>query len=29
MTRQVEAALAEFLAQRTGGRAGAAPGDGR
>ena len=29
MTRQVEAALAEFLARRTGGSAGSAPGDGR
>ena len=27
MTRQVEAALAEFLARRPGGRAGAVPGD--
>ena len=29
VTRQVEAALAEYLARRTGGSAGAAPGDGR
>jgi len=29
LTRQVEAALAQFLARRTGGSAGAAPGDGR
>ncbi len=29
MTRQVEAALAGFLARRTGGSAGAGPGDGR
>ena len=29
MTRQVEAALARFLARRTGGSAGAAPGDGQ
>ena len=29
MTRAVEAALAEFLARRTGGNAGAPPGDGR
>ncbi|MDE0150492.1 MAG: TrbI F-type domain-containing protein [Rhodospirillaceae bacterium] len=29
LTRQVEATLAEFLARRTGGSAGAAPGDGR
>ena len=29
MTRQVEAALVELLAQRTGGSAGAVPGDGR
>ncbi|MCY4407549.1 MAG: TrbI F-type domain-containing protein [Rhodospirillaceae bacterium] len=29
LTRQVEAALAHFLARRTGGNAGSAPGDGR
>ncbi|MCY4548411.1 MAG: TrbI F-type domain-containing protein [Defluviicoccus sp.] len=29
LTRQVEAALARFLARRTGGSAGSAPGDGR
>ena len=29
LTRQVEAALAEILARRPGGSAGAAPGDGR
>ena len=29
MTRQVEAALTEFLARRTGGSAGAVPGDER
>ena len=29
LTRQVEAALARFLARRTGGSTGAAPGDGR
>ena len=29
MTRQVEAALADILARRTGGSAGAAPGDPR
>ena len=29
LTRQVEAALAEHLARRSGGSAGAAPGDGR
>ena len=29
LTRQVEAALAEFLARRPGGSTGAAPGDGR
>ena len=29
LTRAVEAALAQFLARRTGGSAGAAPGDGR
>ena len=29
LTRQVEAALAQFLARRAGGSAGSAPGDGR
>ncbi|MCY4551217.1 MAG: TrbI F-type domain-containing protein, partial [Defluviicoccus sp.] len=29
LTRQVEAALAQFLARRTGGSAGSTPGDGR
>ena len=29
LTRQVEAALAQFLARRTGGSAGLTPGDGR
>ena len=29
LTRQVEAALAQFLARRTGGSAGPAPGEGR
>ncbi|MCY4548418.1 MAG: TrbI F-type domain-containing protein [Defluviicoccus sp.] len=29
LTRQVEAALAQFLARGTGGSAGATPGDGR
>ena len=29
VTRQVEAALAEYLARRMGGSGGAAPGDGR
>ncbi len=29
LTQRVEAALAEFLARRSGGRSGASPGDGR
>ena len=29
LTRQVEATLAQFLARRTGGNTGPAPGDGR